>query len=58
MADESDLREPADATRVNVSDYWKLLYWRTRLMCTEAQLLAAIERWARRQRIDMYLKRR
>lgn len=59
MAHETGAREPADATRVNINDEWELLYWCTNLVCTEAQLLAAVDVVGTSpERIAAYLKRR
>jgi len=42
MTGEKDLREPADATRINVKEDYEIRYWTKTLGVTEARLRQAV----------------
>ncbi len=44
MSDDLNTRGPADATRVNVNDSWKVRRWRENRGCTEQQLRECVKR--------------
>jgi hypothetical protein len=43
MADDRNIRGPADRTRVNVNENYEVRYWTQKFGCTEAQLRAAVK---------------
>ncbi len=42
MADNTNLRGPADAARININQEHEISYWCSTLGCTRAQLIAAV----------------
>ena len=42
MADDPTNRGPADRLRVNVYEYYEVLYWTKKFGCTEAELRASV----------------
>ncbi len=44
MADDKNIRGPADATRINIHQDWEVQYWTDKFGCTKAQLVACVQR--------------
>lgn len=44
MADDKNIRGPADASRINVHEDYEVRYWTNKFGCTRDQLVRCVER--------------
>ena len=43
MSDDLGKKRPQDASKINLTEQWEIVYWCGKFGCTEAQLRAAVK---------------